>query len=638
MNVTLGVTGNVTEGVDASQRSRALKKRKGSLYIARSGTAYVFQMRLPKHFCRGKSVVVRLSLGPCSYGQARYICDLLAAEARLFMRRYGEQVSEQESSAINPQDLLDGDETPGESAAVLKTYLRMMHHRIREPEPDDPQTANALAGLKGMIGVTRELRALADGNPYNEIVAENADLLKERYGRQLQVALVSEPVPAPRAQSLNSLDRTAVDPIGVGAQNVQVEFNAIADTVDDPVFAAPEAPPAPWIVAAIQTGKIPQPEWYPAYDLDRRLVSRRSSTKPLFSRVAGEYFTARERKTTGNKSQVKTERTKSDLFIELIGDHKVDTYTASDLQAYVNAMKYWPAQLKDRDKLLSSEQVLIDNIDLHLKPLAYKTLLDGYVTIVKTIIGSATTAYDFVSPLAGVRVDIPDTAMPMKSVTPLSAQKIGDIFRAGVKIGYLDTVMLPLLGHLTGRRIGLLTYLQGSDFQEKFPGVYVVNTNGIVSDNGVWRRVPYKTDASLQYFILHDLLRQIGFVEWAMKQGDQFIFPTLMKLADPAKSASSYMQRLFLKAKVEKGRKEVFHSLRAGLIDELREQEVDHRTSRLQAGHEVGHDIHELYGTRAITERKARLLATMALNPEIDYSVFQELDFNVISKRHRRGE
>ncbi|MCS4243818.1 integrase [Rhizobium sp. BIGb0125] len=547
-------------------------------------------------------------------------------------------MNDQESSAINPQDLLDGDETPGESAAVLKTYLRMMHHRIREPVPDEPQTAHALAGLKGMIGVTRELKASADGNPYNAIVVENADLLKERYVRQLQVAVAFDPALDSQAQSLNSANRTAVDPIMVDAEDVQIKFNDIAYKVDDPISEAADAPPAPWIVAAIKAEEIPQPERYPAYDLDRRLVVRRPSTKPLFSHVAGDYFTARERKTSGNKSQVKTERSRVEFFIELIGDHKVDTYTASDLQAYVNAMKYWPAKPKDRDKILSSEQVLIDNVDLHLKPLAYKTILDGYVTIVKTIIGSATKAYDYVSPLAGVRVDIPDTAMPTKSVSPLSAQKIGDIFRVGVKIGYMDTAMLPLLGHLTGRRIGLLTYLQGSDFQEKFPGVYVVNTNGIVSDNGIWKRVPYKTDASLQYFILHDLLRQIGFVEWAINQGEQFIFPTLMKLADPAKSASSYMQRLFTKAKVEKGRKEVFHSLRAGLIDELREQDVDQRTSRLQAGHGLSYDIHELYGTRAITERKARLLSTMPLNPEIDYSMFQGLDFDVLSKRRRGDE
>ena len=640
MKVTGRVTGNVTGVDDEHQAPRGLKKRKGLRYITRSGTAYVFQMRLPKDFSRGANIVMRLSLGPCSYGQARYVGDLLAAEARMFFKRHGERMDERKFSGINPTELLDN-ETFEENAAALKTYMRMMRARISDNVSDAARgNLGALQGFKGLVGIAREVKARSDGNPYNGIVTDNADLLKDRYIRQLREATSleqrlplnhSEP---PLHQLMNSDPPVADGMVAVAQAGKTNAHNEPARII----VAPQDVPTAPWILAAIKAGNINKPKMHPAYDLDRRYAARPTSTKPLFSHIAEEYFTARDRKTTGNSSQVTTERSRAELFLALVGDHPVDTYTPTDLQAYVNALKYWPARPADREGESTPDQILIGNVDLHLKPMARKTILDGYVTIVKTIISSGTKAYEYRSLLSGVRVDVPDTAMPSKSVSPLSAQKIGNIFKFGVQIGYIDTAMLPLLGHLTGRRIGLLTYLQGSDIQEKFPGVFVANVDGIISQNGVWTRVPYKADASLQYFILHDLLREIGFIDWAMDQGSQFLFPTLMGLVDPAKSASSYMQRLFVKAGIEPGRKEVFHSLRAGFIDDMRAQDVDQRTSRLQSGHEVGHDIHELYGTRSISEKKARQLSVMPLNSEIDYSAFKGLDFDALSKRRRRKD
>lgn len=39
--------------------------------------------------------------------------------------------------------------------------------------------------------------------------------------------------------------------------------------------------------------------------------------------------------------------------------------------------------------------------------------------------------------------------------------------------------------------------------------------------------------------MLHDLLREIGFIEWAQVQGNAFLFLTLTSLKDPRKQASS---------------------------------------------------------------------------------------------------
>jgi integrase len=137
----------------------------------------------------------------------------------------------------------------------------------------------------------------------------------------------------------------------------------------------------------------------------------------------------------------------------------------------------------------------------------------------------------------------------------------------------MDQVMLTLLSHLTGRRLSALIYLRGRDIFEKYPDIWVAQPSDFVEINGERRRVPLKTDESRQFFVLHRFLHEIGSVEWAVTCKDQFLFPDLMRMQDPSKTASQYMQRLFAKAGVLPGRGEVFHSLRGDCIEQLRARE-----------------------------------------------------------------
>lgn len=323
------------------------------------------------------------------------------------------------------------------------------------------------------------------------------------------------------------------------------------------------------------------------------------------------------------------------VFLDLIGDHPVDTYTASDLQAYLALMTYWPALARDRPADKAPREILAANADLKFKPLTRSALQDGYASIAKTTIRSKMTEYEYADPFAGVTFRYPDTAAPSQSAEPLSSEQMSNIFRAGVESGLMDEAILPLLGNLTGRRLGLLVHLTGNDFREKYPGVWVAQTAGIaLTDRGVWSRIPIKTEQSASFFVLHDFLREIGFVEWAQGQGSKFLFPTLTKLKDPSKSASSYMARLFRRAGIVGSRKEVFHSLRGGHIEQMRDNQVDPRDRRLQAGHTLDGE-HDLYGFKVISEDRARNLARANLTADVDYSVFHGLDFEKLASARR---
>lgn len=193
------------------------------------------------------------------------------------------------------------------------------------------------------------------------------------------------------------------------------------------------------------------------------------------------------------------------------------------------------------------------------------------------------------------------------------------------------------LGHLTGRRLAILVHLRGNDFRRKFDDVWVAQTSGIVRLGKSWQRIPVKNDASLSFFVLHGFLREIGFVDLAVRRKDAYIFPQLMALKDPSKGASAHMQRLFKKAGVA-SRKEVFHSLRGGNIEQMRLAKLEPRTIRMQAGHKIGVNEHELYGFRAIAESSAIEIAMIGHDPQTDYSVFRGLNFNKLagSVPHRK--
>lgn len=65
---------------------------------------------------------------------------------------------------------------------------------------------------------------------------------------------------------------------------------------------------------------------------------------------------------------------------------------------------------------------------------------------------------------------------------------------------------------------------------------------------------------------------------------------------------------------------------------------VDERIRRLQFGHTVGGDEHESCGQRAISEKGARQLPLLPLNPEVDFTMFWGLDFDAMAKRRRTRE
>jgi integrase len=611
--VSLHVQSDVSpdaEMISAKKRNRKLKKRSSGLYLVRSGGIYLFQIRLPKRIGGGAgSRPIRVSLGALPHQEARELADALAALARTVFREIEKRMAGYEGpdlahivSALADEDI-PADDWPFEFATlILKGGLFDLREPARAPTSEE---AKGLDMMRGLVRIGREVAAKQSGQPHDEMIADNADMLVARH--------------------IAKYDEMA-GPVSIPEQ--------LYSSTQIPVPPAQTAMPIAPSIKRSKKGPISRLET-PAFKADRRTVERKPSTKPLFSQIASEYLTLRQSGKSGKSTDLDIAEFRLNMFVELIGDHPIDTYTPTDLQAFIDLMKYWPAKQKDRDSSLTPREIIAGNQDFHLETLALKTLQEGYVAVVKTVFGSRTTTYDYSNPIAGTKLVYPDSARDSVPTEPLSKKKVDLLLNTGVQSGLLDNAMLPLLGLLTGRRLGLLVHLQGIDFREKFEGVWVAQTGGIVYGDGVWRRVPYKTNASVSFFVLHNFLVEIGFPQWAKEQGNEFIFRELMRLADPSKSASSYMTRLMEEAGIKDVAQEKFHSLRAGYISASGDEGIEARDRKLQAGHELGADEHELYGFKTLTETKARQIAYMPL-PDIDLTPYRGLNFDELAKAKRK--
>ncbi|MBB6261359.1 integrase [Paenochrobactrum gallinarii] len=623
-NVSLNVQSNVSfrqhNNYESIQTKIDVKPSVGR-YLVRSGNTLLFQMRLTKSMVTSGSGIIRISLGALSLREAREIADELATIVRtickIWERRMDKENKNTQFSSHEGDPDYDGQElTAATIQLTLKSALYNIRHSQHEPSPLENKGHEL---VRNLVSINKEVEAKEKGEQHNNLIADNAPIMAAAFGHKWM-----EETKDLRAEGT----RTATPSNPIETPNV-------LPTSLSPATERLTTTP----ITAAQTVSATHPQRagkaLPAFKQDRRTVQRPASDKPRFSELAEEYLALRASKSNTVNKDINIARFRIDLFIDLIGDHPVDTYTGTDLQAYVELIKYWPANAKDRDANKTPREIIASNREMRLLPLAHKTLVQGYVAIVKTVIISGQTNHNYPNPIANVKLSYPDTARPSVSAEPLSPEKINQLFITGVKSGFLDNAMLPLLAHLTGRRLGLLVHLKGSDFRQKYKDVWIAQTNGIIQLNGKWQRNPIKTEASTSFYVLHDIFREIGFIDWAVSKGDTFLFTELMRLTDPSKSASSYMSRLFKKAQIKDTPNEVFHSLRSGYISDISEHHIDRRERKLQVGHSVGQDEHEKYGHKTLTEPQVRRFATLPIAEEIDLSIFKNLDFEKMASKKR---
>lgn len=431
--VSLHVQSDVTpdaEIISAKKRNRKLKTRSSGLYLVRSGGTYLFQIRLPKRVGGGVgSRPIRVSLGALPHYQARELANALGALAPMLFREIEKRMAgklEPDPTIANDLDeeSFPADDWPFEFATLI---FKAALYDIREPgRVPTPEEAKGLEMMRGLVRIGREVSAKQSGEPHDEMIADNAELLAARHVAKYEA--VAGPVVLPDQLYASASKSTPTIPDRLSSP-------PLTDQVRIPQAVSKPAAKGQRLINANAT---------PAFKLDRRTVERASSNKPLFSQIANDYLALRRSSKAEDNKDIAIAEMRLNVFVELIGDHPVDTYTATDLRAFIDLIKYWPKNSKDRPDHLSIREIIDSNRDNRFETLAKKTLEEGYVAAVKAALNSGQTTHDY-RPIANAKLVYPELARATRHTEPLGSAKIQRLFETGVASGMFDNAFLPLL-------------------------------------------------------------------------------------------------------------------------------------------------------------------------------------------------
>jgi DNA-binding transcriptional regulator YiaG len=252
---------------------------------------------------------------------------------------------------------------------------------------------------------------------------------------------------------------------------------------------------------------------------------------------------------------------------------------------------------------------------------------------------------------------------PPEDRYPLSKDKLNKLFRectrnAGSKRP--EDVWLPLLGYLTGARLGELVGLRTQDI-ELTDGVWTAELSSRIDGEASIapsytrkkgsrkkgrKNREIKNPDSLRRFALHHKLTDLGFIDWVGRQRDEghiYLFPDLHNIKSkrpsdaapkrPSGVASKRMQRLFETLKM--GSKYVFHSLRHSFKDWAREGEIAERTIALQAGHSL-EGVALNYGSKVLTDKQLQQIASLPIADGVELDVFKGVFVKTSRNLYRR--
>ncbi len=329
-------------------------------------------------------------------------------------------------------------------------------------------------------------------------------------------------------------------------------------------------------------------------------------------------------------------------FVRIVGNKPLDEYTLDDLTTFAQELRFVPANysVKPRWRNMKITEIIAANKSTRMRddPLTAKTIKVTYVGKIKTIFNYLCGQYNIRNPFQNSAAILPKVDSQSVIRKPLQPAQIATLFQKVTTIKpdrvlRSDDVLLPLLGALTGARLGELVFLQPSDIRP-IAGHYVADLiRPVTTDDGSVRR-PTKNDrASLRYIVLHEELVRLGFVSWAHNQ-TRWVFPNLhaKTIKRPVDTASKRFQRVFRDAEIHSKRAEVFHSLRHFYKDWVRECGVAERTIDLQSGHALL-TVGRQYGSRTLRDSEVKQLATLRLPDEIKQALdFYRFDFAVLDK------
>jgi integrase len=480
-----------------------------------------------------------VTLGPLPIREARRKVKRLAGLAELAFDR----LRKRKMSGARSDDSDDPEWDP-----VVLAVMRAMEFVGRSNEPDrEVACAAADAALDGVLRIAIDRRSAS-----SDLVDHHGDLLEEHFIRVMTDAATGRahlglpPVPqpaGPQTETKGLLEKIAADQAVMRSEIVN-------------------------------------------------LTKERANVGALFSEASAAYCEDLSNANGADDKELTYLRHRTKVFLKLIGDKPVTAYTAKDLKHFVQEISYLPPNISKQ------ENYNIDNVldyisegkKLKTPRMSQSTLFNNYLGKVKTILKAGCEEIGATFALQDLKIRIPKGVPPPKNKLMLDYPALEKLFRAGIRSGNFINAILPLLGFVTGRRLGLLAFLRREDLIS-YSGVRMIASRPLAQVDGVWTTVPFKTAESLNYFVLHEIFDRIGLIDFWKSLGPGYVFEELHegRINDPADAVQKRMGRLFDSADVDRKIFRTFRGLRHSKINEDRLLKIDQRVTRLQVGHYSTH-------------------------------------------------
>lgn len=332
--------------------------------------------------------------------------------------------------------------------------------------------------------------------------------------------------------------------------------------------------------------------------------------------------------------KVRTDQNRITDFLDFAGDRPVNKYRYSDFQSFANLLARVPANYvkEPRTRNMTRQEAADYNDGLpparRFETLSGKAIDTNYFSPLRMFFRTMGAEHDFRSPLSDISVTIPIDAKESTERSPFTVEDLNLWFKAAAKEKRADLKWLPLLGTLTGARVGELIFLQGKDVYQVSNGWWVADlTTSLVIPDGSKEKRQIKNGPSRRLFALHEVLMEVGFIDYCQSRShDDWLFPAAFlhgkeRVKDPADAASKRLNTRLKNVGIHKPLENTFHSTRHTAKDIMRVAKIDPRTADRQTGH-APRTVGENYGKKTLRNEEVEVLAVLPLPEGLDLSPY----------------
>jgi hypothetical protein len=151
---------------------------------------------------------------------------------------------------------------------------------------------------------------------------------------------------------------------------------------------------------------------------------------PLFSKVSQDYIDMRIGRDGQDHADIGILAMRRQVALDVMLDKYVDEFFPSDLQSYVTKMQFWPSNVTKREDMAGKTTLenLEANMNFALKPMARKTMEDGYVANLRTMMRHGMMDHRYHDPFAAAKITYPQALRPSKPREGLSLDVINRSF------------------------------------------------------------------------------------------------------------------------------------------------------------------------------------------------------------------